>query len=103
MKTIIAKTSIDNIEKEIISQAGDIIRDGGLVAFPTETVYGLGADALNEEAAAKNLSGKGTSVRQSSHCAYFQHGNAKAAGKGSTAGSSAFDGDILAGANDTYF
>lgn len=59
MKTIIAKTSIDNIEKEIISQAGDIIRDGGLVAFPTETVYGLGADALNEEAAAKIYQAKG--------------------------------------------
>ena len=34
------------IEKEAMKQAGQIIRDGGLVAFPTETVYGLGADAL---------------------------------------------------------
>lgn len=34
----------------LIQQAAAIIRAGGLVAFPTETVYGLGADALNSEA-----------------------------------------------------
>ena len=33
-----------------IEQAAEIIKEGGLVAFPTETVYGLGADALNPEA-----------------------------------------------------
>lgn len=36
-----------------ISKAAEIIRAGGLVAFPTETVYGLGADALNPEAVKK--------------------------------------------------
>lgn len=36
-----------------IRLAGRIIKTGGLVAFPTETVYGLGCDALNPEAAAK--------------------------------------------------
>ena len=36
-----------------------ILKDGGLVAFPTETVYGLGANALDEEAAAKIYSAKG--------------------------------------------
>jgi len=36
-----------------ISQAAQIIKDGGLVAFPTETVYGLGANALNPFAVAK--------------------------------------------------
>ncbi len=36
-----------------IAQAADIVRSGGLVAFPTETVYGLGADALNPEAVRK--------------------------------------------------
>jgi L-threonylcarbamoyladenylate synthase len=35
-----------------IARAGDIIRAGGLVAFPTETVYGLGADATNDRAVA---------------------------------------------------
>jgi len=37
-------------EKDRIEEAAEIIRKGGLVAFPTETVYGLGADALNEKA-----------------------------------------------------
>ena len=39
--------------KEAIAEASKILQDGGLVAFPTETVYGLGADALNADAAAK--------------------------------------------------
>ncbi|MDL2259216.1 threonylcarbamoyl-AMP synthase [Eubacteriales bacterium OttesenSCG-928-K08] len=38
---------------------GRIIRDGGLVAFPTETVYGLGADGLNEEAVRAIFEAKG--------------------------------------------
>ena len=42
-----------------IRQAGQILKRGGLVAFPTETVYGLGADALNEDAAAKIYVAKG--------------------------------------------
>ncbi|MCW4006403.1 MAG: L-threonylcarbamoyladenylate synthase [Candidatus Bathyarchaeota archaeon] len=39
-----------NPEKETIQTAAEIIKTGGLVAFPTETVYGLGADALNPKA-----------------------------------------------------
>lgn len=42
-----------------IAQAAEYIRRGELVAFPTETVYGLGADGLNEEAVAKIFSAKG--------------------------------------------
>lgn len=41
-----------------IAKAANIIRSGGLVAFPTETVYGLGADALNAEAVAKIFAAK---------------------------------------------
>lgn len=41
------------VDSETIEQAADIIRNGGLVAFPTETVYGLGADAQNSEAVAR--------------------------------------------------
>jgi L-threonylcarbamoyladenylate synthase len=41
------------ISPESIKLAADIIRNGGLVAFPTETVYGLGADAYNPQALAK--------------------------------------------------
>lgn len=44
---------------EAIHKAADILRSGGLVAFPTETVYGLGADALNSDAAAKIYAAKG--------------------------------------------
>lgn len=42
-----------------ISAAAHILKQGGLVAFPTETVYGLGADALNADAAAKIYAAKG--------------------------------------------
>ncbi len=42
-----------------LGEAGEIIRRGGLVAFPTETVYGLGANALSAEAVAKIYEAKG--------------------------------------------
>lgn len=42
-----------------IDRAADVIRRGGLVAFPTETVYGLGANALDEAAVAKLYEAKG--------------------------------------------
>lgn len=42
-----------------ILYAADAIKNGGLAAFPTETVYGLGADALNEEAVKKIFAAKG--------------------------------------------
>lgn len=44
---------------ESIAQAAEILRGGGLVAFPTETVYGLGADARNARAVARIFSAKG--------------------------------------------
>lgn len=42
-----------------LAQAGEVIKNGGLVAFPTETVYGLGGDALNAESAKKIYAAKG--------------------------------------------
>lgn len=49
-----------NVNKEeTYAQAVDIIRMGGIVAFPTETVYGLGADATNAEAVGKIFEAKG--------------------------------------------
>jgi len=45
--------------KEEIKKAGEIIRSGGLVAFPTETVYGLGANALDADAVKKIYEAKG--------------------------------------------
>ncbi|MDO4176738.1 MAG: L-threonylcarbamoyladenylate synthase [Bacillota bacterium] len=54
MKTLHLTTSKKDIEK-----AAKIIREGGLVAFPTETVYGLGANAFDEEAVANVYKAKG--------------------------------------------
>jgi L-threonylcarbamoyladenylate synthase len=47
MKTLFLKVDAENPDPSIIQTAAEIIQSGGLVAFPTETVYGLGADALN--------------------------------------------------------
>ncbi len=44
------KSDAENPDPTMIQTAAEIIRKSGLVAFPTETVYGLGADALNAEA-----------------------------------------------------
>ena len=59
MKTRIEKLDKNRIDKKIIKDAGEILKRGGLVAFPTETVYGLGANALNEDAARKTYAAKG--------------------------------------------
>ena len=53
------KTRILSTTKKDIAEAAGIIQQGGLVAFPTETVYGLGADALNADAVAKVYEAKG--------------------------------------------
>lgn len=55
MKTLIMKTE----EPGAIRKAGEILRQGGLVAFPTETVYGLGGDALRADASRKIYAAKG--------------------------------------------
>lgn len=62
MKTkLIRVDAQDGIEecKAALQEAGEIIRQGGLVAFPTETVYGLGGDALNPESSQKIYAAKG--------------------------------------------
>lgn len=61
------KTQIMSLEKDEgmesladkLARAGRVIKDGGLVAFPTETVYGLGGDALNPESSKKIYAAKG--------------------------------------------
>lgn len=58
-ETKIVKVDAENIEEEIILEAGNIIKSGGTVAFPTETVYGLGANGLNEKAVGKIFAAKG--------------------------------------------
>lgn len=59
METKIRKLDKNHIDEKIIEEAAKILRAGGLVAFPTETVYGLGADALQEQAARKTYEAKG--------------------------------------------
>jgi L-threonylcarbamoyladenylate synthase len=49
-KTVLIKVDPKNPDLKSIKIAANIIREGGLVAFPTETVYGLGADAFNPKA-----------------------------------------------------
>lgn len=62
MNTIIATVDSGITEEEPnqdLEVAADILRKGGLVAFPTETVYGLGGDALNPDASRKIYAAKG--------------------------------------------
>ena len=54
------ETRILGTTEKDIKEAAKILQNGGLVAFPTETVYGLGADALNPEAVSKVYEAKGT-------------------------------------------
>lgn len=56
---IISWDNTKGYEPSELREAAKILRSGGLVAFPTETVYGLGCDGLNEEAAAKVYEAKG--------------------------------------------
>lgn len=59
MNTLMKKIDNNQIDKEILREAAELIRQGELVAFPTETVYGLGADALFPEASKKIYAAKG--------------------------------------------
>ena len=59
MQTIIRKVDENCIDEKIMKEAGELLMKGALVAFPTETVYGLGANALDEKAAAKIYAAKG--------------------------------------------
>lgn len=57
MKTEVYK--IQSLDDKELIKAAECIRDGGVIAYPTETLYGLGADALNEEAVKKIFKAKG--------------------------------------------
>lgn len=62
METRVVKINEKKIgpqEEAYLKEAGRIVRNGGLVVFPTETVYGLGADAFNAEAARRIYAAKG--------------------------------------------
>jgi|BioPla2DNA2_1021312.scaffolds.fasta_scaffold01024_25 L-threonylcarbamoyladenylate synthase len=59
MNTIIIQADNGTLKEDDIKTAVSILKNGGLVAFPTETVYGLGADALNPKASEKIYKAKG--------------------------------------------
>lgn len=59
METKVARLDEQNIHIDKIIEAGEVIKNGGTVAFPTETVYGLGANALDGEAVKKIFLAKG--------------------------------------------
>ena len=59
MKTIISKIDVDNIDENEIKKQALLLKEGKTVIFPTETVYGLGANALDEEAVNKIYEAKG--------------------------------------------
>jgi len=50
IKTEILRLSSDSQDKPLLQRATELIRNGGVIVFPTETVYALGADAMNERA-----------------------------------------------------
>ena len=59
MKTEMIKIDREDMDLREMKRAGEILKKGGLVAFPTETVYGLGGDALDETAAHRIYEAKG--------------------------------------------
>ena len=59
MDTIIEKIDPGNIDADVMDRAGKLIAEGELVAFPTETVYGLGGDAPDPDASRKIYAAKG--------------------------------------------
>ena len=59
MKAEVVAMDAEHLNMEAIQKAGKILREGGLVAFPTETVYGLGGNALDPKASMKIYAAKG--------------------------------------------
>ncbi|MBP3577761.1 MAG: threonylcarbamoyl-AMP synthase [Lachnospiraceae bacterium] len=59
METKVIKINRNQPDKELLKEAGNLLAQGALVAFPTETVYGLGGDGLKADAAARIYAAKG--------------------------------------------
>ena len=59
MKAWVARMTEEELDEEAIQKAGEILKTGGLAAFPTETVYGLGGNALDATASRKIYAAKG--------------------------------------------
>lgn len=59
LRRVLIRVDPERPERAVIERAAGVLRDGGLVAFPTETVYGLGADARDPAAIARIYAAKG--------------------------------------------
>lgn len=59
MRAEVVAMDAEHLNMEAIQKAGKILKEGGLVAFPTETVYGLGGNALDPAASMKIYAAKG--------------------------------------------
>lgn len=59
MRAKIVQMTEEQLDMEALAEAGAILKNGGLVAFPTETVYGLGGNALDPEASRRIYAAKG--------------------------------------------
>src|SRR5438270_2870850 len=59
MRTEVRRVDPESPDVAAVARAAEVLRRGGLVAFPTETVYGLGANALDERAVAGIFAAKG--------------------------------------------
>lgn len=72
----IERVNPEQIDETIMEEAGRLIAEGELVAFPTETVYGLGGDALHPEAARKIYAAKDVlrTTPDRAHCRLFRYG-----------------------------
>ena len=70
MQTYFWKLQNNEQDAEVMQKAAALIQAGEVVAFPTETVYGLGANGLNSEAVAKIFAAKGLE-RTPNQCYHF--------------------------------
>ena len=64
MRAEVVSMTGENLDMDAIKRAGDILKSGGLVAFPTETVYGLGGNALDSQASMKIYAAKGREAEE---------------------------------------
>lgn len=66
--TLLYKTDPESVDINVINECAEIIKNGGIVAFPTETVYGLGASAFDIKACEKIYTAKGRPEKKPLSC-----------------------------------
>ena len=81
MRTLVITQDENKIDEQEIARAGEIILNGGLVAFPTETVYGLGGDGLNPNSSRKIYEAKGRPSDNPFNHTHLPHGRFGNSGK----------------------